>query len=825
MFKKYSLYLILSLFLLFFWIYFFGAADRILFHNLVPIEIPLDFFRLNTWLAHQEEEFKVIWLPAQYNAAILDWARDHEVNDFITLSSAKPNIRPETVYSKLHFLFLQSITGYFPNINKFFDILNTKYLILRKDLPGEYSPSLLASLQRDPGLKKIKQEEYLEVFENKNYAPLVWIPKKVIPVIGGMETLDLLNSKTDFDPVQNGLIFLNQEPGLMHSFKNQTFQNIIFNNANFEDLIFSLIENQYLVEIAPSTNEKIGEWQKASTEEPLHGEWHRVIDQLKVSNWDFDYGKGLVYSEDKDMEIKVPFYISEDTDYILTVRYFQNNHGGKLKIKKGNKEKIIQTLDLNNKFTTNTIPLGKVAKGKHFLIIQNLVGFNAVNLLALVPEEKYQSYKKQAQEIITQTPVTYLQKINPAEMTEPLNLKLPKGDEYTVLIRFKNDPDQINKLQNQKEEIISYENLAKENPRILNLTFGKKQYSLEHYFLDLIKWYQIGEEYFTADNQISLLANVEERNFLTTKNFFILDPENLKFSNNEESPKGSNTSKQSSIPQSIMVDIPKNGLNPNREGRLITNAIQVEENQGFYLEYQLCGQNLANLDARVLFYGKDYDLQTQRTAFKVEYFMENRKNNLEPQKISHFFGTPDNTYYIKIEFKAKTNPEKDSWFEISNSKLFRESDINIIDALFLEEKQEKIEEKETPSLPHLQYQKINPTKIKIDLQNKPNHPFVVAFAESYDQRWHITPKTDLKQNGLKEYFRKIFLHPQNEIKSFPLYSVINGFYIDPAGLTNNELTLEYEPQNWFKGGLLISATSLILILCVLLIGKMKRKNQ
>ncbi len=45
------------------------------------------------------------------------------------------------------------------------------------------------------------------------------------------------------------------------------------------------------------------------------------------------------------------------------------------------------------------------------------------------------------------------------------------------------------------------------------------------------------------------------------------------------------------------------------------------------------------------------------------------------------------------------------------------------------------------------------------------------------------------------------------VKSIPLYSVINGFWINETG--NLEIVIRYKPQDWFERGLIISALTFI----------------
>mgnify|MGYP000568946312 FL=1 len=70
---------------------------------------------------------------------------------------------------------------------------------------------------------------------------------------------------------------------------------------------------------------------------------------------------------------------------------------------------------------------------------------------------------------------------------------------------------------------------------------------------------------------------------------------------------------------------------------------------------------------------------------------------------------------------------------------------------------------------------------------------MLSFAEAYDPLWEARVYKD---------GRKI-----ETVKSIPLYSVINGFWINETG--NLEIIIRYTPQDWFEIGLTISAITFI----------------
>jgi len=102
----------------------------------------------------------------------------------------------------------------------------------------------------------------------------------------------------------------------------------------------------------------------------------------------------------------------------------------------------------------------------------------------------------------------------------------------------------------------------------------------------------------------------------------------------------------------------------------------------------------------------------------------------------------------------------------------------------------------------ISWEEIDATKYvaHVDAQS----PFMLAFAEAYDPLW-------VARVNSKEY------------KSLPLYSVINGFWIEETG--DLDIVIEYKPQRWFYYGAAISAASFLGVLGYMTLswGYKKRK--
>lgn len=86
--------------------------------------------------------------------------------------------------------------------------------------------------------------------------------------------------------------------------------------------------------------------------------------------------------------------------------------------------------------------------------------------------------------------------------------------------------------------------------------------------------------------------------------------------------------------------------------------------------------------------------------------------------------------------------------------------------------------------PIVEYVKLSPTKYQVQVNSQ--EPFFLVFTEAFDRGW-------------------IASDAGTEIRSVPLYGMINGFYVERPG--NYQLELEYRPQSFFEIGAIISSVA------------------
>lgn len=382
--------------------------------------IPEEYKIINSWLDEDEEEnYRVLWIPKYWGREAY-WNEGHRTGDFDDIYSSKATATP---LSGIIYHFAMGI--YFPlyppqsdtlsviyhnktnNIGKILAPLSVKYIVLHDDIPSlqERTKILLKNLKIQKDLELVKQEGFIYVFKNKYYDSHISIASKNFLITGGLETLTTLSSIFQYNPKTTSVTFTNLK---IYSEETLNFCNtiILTEDSRFEnpDLIISKIKH-----IAPSDFVHHFEpdkfWSVSSSQQTT---FHVMLEQKKIQNWDFDLGKGLVFTSAEVTSEEMTFD-SDTNNYELFVRYFQNREGGEIGIYlDDNLVKKIETKDSSNDFVWTKIGSFNLTKGKHTLVLKNINGFNAVNLFGLVPSDELKILLQQKAELLNKKKILYL---------------------------------------------------------------------------------------------------------------------------------------------------------------------------------------------------------------------------------------------------------------------------------------------------------------------------------------------------------------------------------------------------------------------------------
>jgi hypothetical protein len=133
-------------------------------------------------------------------------------------------------------------------------------------------------------------------------------------------------------------------------------------------------------------------WSISSTNRPI-----TFLNELARSDielpYQFDYGKNIIFTYAINSHLEIPVSVSDAGEYKVLSRYFANDKGGLLDFDIGEKSQTLETKSHLNRFVWTDMGTFRLSEGSQTLSIENRNGFNALNLIALIPAEKYEQYK------------------------------------------------------------------------------------------------------------------------------------------------------------------------------------------------------------------------------------------------------------------------------------------------------------------------------------------------------------------------------------------------------------------------------------------------
>lgn len=224
------------------------------------------------------------------------------------------------------------------------------------------------------------------------------------------------------------------------------------------------------------------------------------------------------------------------------------------------------------------------------------------------------------------------------------------------------------------------------------------------------------------------------------------------------------------------------------------------------------------------------DIKSSLSRLNISFIQQFEKLDL--------YSINDSDYFPKI-YTAKSSQ---TIIQSDNATSVFDYDQNIV---ISSQNQEKI----IPKIegPKISFQKINPTKYKIRI-DKVHEPFWIIFSETYNPYWKIYVNNDsiscdpiviyadnVTGCNRKDKFFDItdltyfFMQPLPEKNHFMVNGYANAWYIDPnelrteKDLTKNfTMTINFKPQSYFYGALIISI--LTFIVCLTYIVYNRNKN-
>ena len=477
--------------------------------------------------------------------------------------------------------------------------------------------------------------------------------------------------------------------------------------------------------------------------------------------------------------LDIPFNVEKNGNYELFIRYFQNKDGGELgTYLDGNLLNVSETKSQINEFIWRRLGTLSFKKGNHVLTIDNMAGFNAVNIFALIPSNEYENLENEIYDLIKNKRIIYIFEVEYdlyRENAEVLNvggeasngeitslqpdsklwrdIDILRDGNYTIALRLNGSA--FIKIDNQPFTV----NSTRLNFVYLSLHLEQGGHKIEI----------LPEQY----QPITWNFDESENDFEEWKEN---TPESLIYS--------------LSLDKENEKSCLKAELYNSTWGWKLINSplIPIKSSKEEYLlKFNIKGKNAHAVHTKIVEYNQSKKLIQATRLGSIGDGTFDWKN------VSFKFNpSSENTSFLQLQIWHGHNTSKppSNILWLDNVKIYGyvPSQVDVL-WIYPTKENETIDDlfatkENTAQI--LTYEKIDPTEYIVTVNA--TAPFMLSFAESYDPLWAA-------------YTSSI------EYQPVPLYSVINGFWINKTG--NLEIIIRYKPQDWFETGSLISIIALI----------------
>lgn len=414
-----------------------------------PQKLPTEYLEFKNLMTENENFSRSIWYPHR--------------KEFVYSSANYPAI--DATYDLLRIRPLDiAISGTYdffsylehPFSRQLFDVLGIKYVVAANPTK-EYELSeseikdrdrLLTVLDQTFWLKKIKEGEKITLFKTDFEPKHFFAVNKIFYVVGSDDLYWKLDSFPNFNLKNTGLIFLEGHNLPMEKLElTNDNQYLVFNNKNWEDLIFLTIDRKYFISPAESIKEnKLPDKSWVVKTNSDYIAWRDILARKSFSNLDFDLNSGFVFADDNPQKLNFSFNRSKLQEGDLYVRYFSNDQGGKFNLKiDGKNYTSVTTFSKRNNFVWMKIGELSLASGKHQIELENIKGFNAVNTFALIPTKEFLAKTKEIKKITNENQLIYF--YEPGEASNGNGLNLTKDKVFEVLLKKRESQSNRYKLK------------------------------------------------------------------------------------------------------------------------------------------------------------------------------------------------------------------------------------------------------------------------------------------------------------------------------------------------------------------------------------------
>jgi hypothetical protein len=768
---------------------FLGTANNLL----RPSTLPAPYYDVNEWFSRQNGEFRIIWLPI---SSSLEWWRPsgappHPIGDW---ASSRPIATTNHPSQKD---FMGFTLSHQENDDTFADLLgifSVEYIIFHDDTKGN---NIYPVLEDNPALTQQYNNEFIYAFQNEYFQPYIRALGKNVLSVGNTRLLEFASTIPTFNTSKLSIVFSEQLPRLGIDTLQQLMSEdlILFYNKPFIDLVFNSLSDDHIYVLSNYMG--------------LNTEWS-LENRRDLMNYEFDYGKGYVYSLEKrpfSFEIEV----NESNQYEVWGRVLGSQTFTVL-IDEYTNTQPSSPLDPNG-FTWVKLGETHITEGKHDLTLINENGWGNLNLLVIISSDELEETRQEIVDHLSQSDVRIIdvfdetvirwRKAYPPRFQEPItdlvigephwpfygNWTIEEKDGNKMLSQL-NDTIQntwIKVGENQTVEDGFFEidiQLASRSTEPLNpiaITLIREESDYHSYIFSytaqnekLNIWksnggnlLKLGEADFLMEKDRWYTWRLEfhgSRISLYLNNIRYIDAiDNLPpyVYSKGEMYLGTSTAK-------VNFD------NIKYYTPLQIVDLEVPKESDYILAARICA-DISPLPVSLHINGEEYSLQKSNPSYESDWVYT------RPIKLAQG--------QYEIDFLPQSGIEIDQLIIFS----LRDDEVSMtVDEIFLEEAMN----------PSLEYEKLEAEKWKVKVNS--TEPFILAFSETYHSLWRA--------------YTEDWNYPH-----FPLDSQINGFLINKIG--NFEISIEFiMGEAHYYGGVISTLTLLFISMSYILLEDKSRRK-
>jgi hypothetical protein len=629
-------------------------------NELKPVRFPNEFDRLNEYFTNTKTD-KIFFMP--YPAVETTWHKSGRVGGIYQIHSQVPSIESAGPATRNYYNFFVDsiIENRSKNIGNLIYPLGTSHFIFHNDTWNIGNGSidyvnleLLRKLNELEGFENQANIGFFSIFNAKEDIPnnLEFnIPKHTIAATGGLDMLASLNTIPSYDSLNSSVIFLNDAL----SDNAGAFDTIATKGSDSNlDLAFSFLKPEHVVGISTFTNnhDPMHMWSKSSSLDPVNRFYHPYLERFGFDSWAFDYGKGIAMTQRTGANLSFPIQSTEDAQYQGFLRYLENQRGGILRIYLDGKILgDINSLSDSNKYAWNKLfdtsnSSLNISKGKHILTIENLSGFNSVNVLALVPQSEIERINNLASNLLNSTDIFYILE---AESDFNLTPQASNISDYSIPFFELNDtgPDGIGAEKTfswqfktpRNNDLYSFIVAVNDNSNSTNsYTFKNLELSSDDNSSKLL------ELDFEDKGGFVPLAVLRQSQFQGHHDDFLsIYPEQGK-------PLSGNSS--------LGITIPKSGKVTDW-ATVSTDFIPIYDNSYYNFSMDISTKDIRQLHVKSLF----YDTNEKRIGQEIVY---NGRDGTFADSVSSSLIPPKGAKFMRVEILAGQNTKGDSSYIVDN---------------------------------------------------------------------------------------------------------------------------------------------------------------